>query len=221
MKLNHLRVPVVLGLVLLLVQLPVQGVNVPLGTAIPGGAGSLLNGTSFDLRTTLFSGDAITTGAESWVVIQLPKGDQIQLQPGSSAAVSGDGQEVAVALERGVAAARSGNGQLVSISARGLLVRPSATATYQVALRGDSVVVTSHAGPLEVQGPNRTVVVPAGKAMQFVLAANAAPGRTGVGAQNLNEGLVWLVIIAAGAVTGATIAVINHENAENVSPSTP
>ena len=222
MKSNDLRALLVVGLVFLLVQLPVEGANVPLGRIIPAGEGSVLNGTGLKLQSTLFSGDKVTAGADSWVLVQLLQGDQVQLGPAGSMSVTGSAQEVLVTLERGLAAARSGGAQLVSISARGLMVRPAGKAKYQVAIQAGAIVVTSQEGALSVQGSNRTLVVPSGKAMKFVLASNATPGRAGVGAKNVNEALIFVILVAAGAVTGATIAAINHEQGQDVvSPSVP
>ena len=94
MKLNDVRGPLVLGLILLLIHLPAQGANVPLGRIIPAGDGSALNGTGLKLQSTLFSGDKVTAGTDGWVLVQLPQGDQVQLGPASSMAVTGSAQEI-------------------------------------------------------------------------------------------------------------------------------
>jgi len=220
MKQNDLRGFLVVGLVFLLVQLPVQGANVPLGRIIPAGDGSALNGTGFKLQSTLFSGDKVTAGTDSWVLVLLLQGDQVQLGPAGSMSVTGSAQEVLVTLERGLAAARSGGAQLVSISAGGLMVRPSGKAKYQVAIQADAIVVTSQEGALSVQASNRTLVVPSGKAMKFVLAANVAPGRTGVGSNSLNEAAVGIILVATAIAIGTAVA-IENENSQPVSPSSP
>jgi len=195
-----------------------QGANVPLGKVIPAGSGTLLNGITLQLEATLFSGDALVAGPESWVVIQLIGGNQLQLAPGSSMSVTANEDDLLVTLDRGLALTRSGNGQAVSVAARGLLIRPSEKAIYQVTLRDDAVEVLSQEGALEVQGGNRTVAVPSGKAMRFVLAANTAPGRTGVGANNINaEAVIILLLVAGGAITGGVIAAQNDKAPESPS----
>lgn len=212
--------PLALGLSLLLTTLPAWSADTPLGIFVPGAGTSSLNGVGLKVRSTLFSGDTVSTQAASGASVLLRGGDQVQLGPASAATLTLTEGGLLVKLESGLAVTRSGKGQQISVSTRGLLIEPTGTVTYQVTVAGNAVVVATHGGSVSVRGGDQSFVVPPDKGLRFVAAANAVPGRTGAGAQNLNEGLVWLVIIAAGAITGATFAVINHENAV-VSPSTP
>lgn len=211
--------PLALGLTLLLVAVPGWSANAPLGKVIPGAGTSALNGTPLKVESTLFSGDVVSTPANGGAVVLLREGDQVQVGPASAVTLTAAEEEVLVKLERGFAAARSGHGRQISMRALGLLIRPTEAATYQVTVEGNAVLVVSQQGSLLVQGSNRTAVVPSAKAMRFVLVANATPGRTGVGASSINEAAIAIILVAAGAITGAALAVKNHENA--VSPSAP
>lgn len=212
MKRADLRGPIVFGLILLLAQLPVMGASTPLGNVIPRTGTTLVNGTALALETTIFSGDTVATQEGGTAQIMLPRGNQVHLGPASSAVLSGDAHQVVVTLTQGMTVARSGNGQQVSVMARGLLVQPSGAASYEVALDGSAILVSALQGSVEVQGTNRSFVVPAGKAMKFELAANSAPGPTGVGAQNMAPGAAAAIAIAVSVGVSVPVAMVYANN---------
>jgi len=221
MKRNYWQGLLALGLSLLLVQLPTWGANTLVGKVVPGAGISQLNGIQLKFESTLYSGDTLSTQADSGAMVLLPEGDQIHLGPAAALTVSEKNGALHLSLERGRAAARTGHTG-VSLAARGLLIRASGPAFFQVTMEKEAVLVTSQQGDLQVQGRNQSFVVPSGKAMRFVLARNVAPGRTGAGANNLNELAIWIVIVATGAAIGAGFALENHNESQvPVSPSTP
>lgn len=214
MKCIDLKLPIALGLTLLLVQLPVLGTNAPVGKVIPRRGATLLNGTELKLQTTLFAGDTVATQAESLALILLSQGDQVHLGPATAAALSEYGEELVVSLERGMTLARSGNGRQVSVNALGLLVRPSGMATYEVAIDGKVVVVVSQQGSVEVQGTNRSIMVPSGKAMKFgVVAAPEGSLPVGAGAHNLSPGaaLGWALAVSLGVTLAIVLPILLNE----------
>jgi len=139
-------------------------------------------------------------------VVQLPLGDQIHVGPASSVTLNGSDQQVVVGLERGMTIVRSGQGQKIPVNALGLLVQPAGPALYTVTIQEGDVYVQSDEGSLEVQGTNKSVVVPAGKAMKFELAADTAAGRVGAGANSLTPGQAAAIVLAVSV--GVTVGVV-------------
>lgn len=200
MKRSRVGSFVVVVAALLLASFSVWGMNTPLGKAVPRTGGSALNGTALQLETTVFSGDSLATRIDGLAVVLLAQGDQVHLGPDTAVTFSGDAQQVLVALERGMTLARSGNGQQVAVNARGLLVRPLGQASYEVAIEGNAVLVASRHGDLDVQGTNRSFVVPSGKIMKFELSTDTSSAAdVGRGASNMSPGVAAAVAIAISA----------------------
>ncbi len=216
MKLANVGRLIAVALVLLLVQLPLLGgTGVPLGKVIPRAGRSLLNGADLTAETTVFLGDRVATQADGVALVLIPQGRQVQLAPSSSATLGGKGGELLVNLESGVALAQSGSSGSLSVAARGLMIRPSGMANYQVIIEGSFVTVSSQQGSVEVRGANRSLVVPSGKAMKFELAANPEAGRVGVGAHNV-FGSAAAIIISTAIAVGVSIPVaVNLANARS------
>ena len=232
MKRMSIRTPIVLGLVMLLVHLPLLGANTPLGKVIPRSGSIALNGMELKVETTFFSGDTVATQADSGAVVLLLQGELVFLGPDSRATVNGEGEDIVVVLESGMTrihsgnahAVYAGNGHAVYTNARGLVIRPSQKAVYQVAIEGSVVLVGSQQGSVEVVGANQSVVVPAGKAIKFEVAmTNPLPGPTGVGAHNLAPSAIILIALAAaGAAVVGGFAIANSTGGKAaVSPSEP
>ncbi len=201
------------ALVVLLVQLPLVGAGTPLGKVVPRAGSSLLNGADLTVETTVFFGDRVATEADGVALILVPQGQQVQLAPSSSATLSGKGGQLLVNLESGTTLVQSGNSGRLSVAARGLMVRPSGMANYQVIIEGSFVTVSSQQGSVEVRGANRSLVVPSGKAMKFELAANPEAGRVGVGAHNVFGAAAAVIISTAVSLAIAVpIAVVVANN---------
>ncbi|MDA2912720.1 hypothetical protein MYX77_01955 [Acidobacteriia bacterium AH_259_A11_L15] len=199
---SRARIAVTVLVIVTLVSLPVQGAN-PIGKAVPRTGTSLLNGTELKLETTIFPGDTLTTNDNGLALVELSQGDQIHLGPASSAAIHRLDQEVAVVLTRGMAAMRSGNASQISVNALGLWVRPTEKALYEVVVEENAVVVASSEGNIEVQGTNRSMIVPAGRTMKFEVSSNPNPGPVGAGSHDISQGAA--VGIAVAISVGITI----------------
>jgi hypothetical protein len=231
MKRSQLKSLLAIGVSILLINLPLMSATAPLGKVLPRSGNSRLNGTELLLETTLFSGDSIATEADSLALIELSLGEQIHVGPASSATVMTVEGDLVVALQSGIVRTKSGT---IAVDARGLMVRPTGAATYDVAIENNAVYVRAHDGSVEVNGSNQSFVVPADKAMKFELAANTAPGSVGIGADNITpgQGVVIALAVSLGVTLGVVVPVLLNEidNAERdaciraiqaVSPSAP
>jgi hypothetical protein len=198
--------PIALTLILLVAQLPVLGANAPLGKVVPRLGNTHVNGTALTLETTLFSGDSVATEPQSLAVVQLPLGDQVHVGPASSVVLNGSDQQVIVGLEQGTTIIRSGQGQTIPVNALGLFVQPVGPAAYTVTIQEGDVYVQPDEGSVEVRGTNKSVVVPAGKAMKFELAAATAPGPVGAGASSLTPGQGAAIALAVSL--GVTLGIV-------------
>jgi len=212
---KQVRNCIALVVALLLVYLPVLGANTPLGKIVPRSGSSALNGNALVLETTLFSGDNVSTQADGLAVILLPQGDQIHLGPASAVSVTEAGDGLVVSLERGMTLTRSGHGRTVSVNAAGVLVQPAGLASYEVAIDGGAIFVSSREGSVEVQGTNESFVVPAGKTMKFELAASTAAGPMGAGAHNISPGVAAVVAIGISLGVSIPLAFVLADNAED------
>ncbi len=206
-----------LMLALVLGQFPVWGMNTPLGKVVPRTGTALVNGGAVQLETTVFSGDTVATRLDGLAVVLLPQGDQVHLGPNSAATLTGNGQELLVALEQGMTMARSGNGQAISVNAHGIVVRPDGPASYEVAIDGKSLLVAARYGNLAVVAANGSFAVPSGKVMKFELTTETSPTTpSGRGASNMSPGVA---LIAAGAIGGGaavTTFLINQDDINNL-----
>ena len=213
MRTKDTRIPIALGLILLIAQLPVVGANTPLGKVVPRVGSSHINGTALTLETTVFADDVITTARQGLAVVQLPFGDQIHVGPASSVTLNGSDQKLVVDLERGITIIRSGQGQKIPVNALGLLIQPVGPAAYTVTIQEGDVYVQADEGSVEVQGTNKSVVVPAGKAMKFELAAATAPGAVGAGANSLTpgQGVAIALAVSLGVTLGVVWPVLNND----------
>ena len=206
-----------LMLALVLAQFPVWGMNTPLGKIVPRTGTALVNGGAVQLETTVFSGDTVATRLDGLAVILLPQGDQVHLGPNSAATLTGNGQELLVALERGMTLARSGNGQVVSVNAHGIMVRPNGPASYEVAIDGNALLVAARQGDLAVVAANGSFAVPSGKVMKFELTTEtSATTPSGRGASHMSPGVAAIAAAAAGGAAAVTTYVINQNDINNL-----
>lgn len=94
-------------------------------------------------------------------------------------------------------------------------------ASYEVGIDAKAVLVSSGTGSVQVQGMSRSFKIPAGKAMRFELAANAAPGQFGAGVRNISSGAAVVVraAITAGGALGVGLPIAlsaSEDDAEEV-----
>jgi len=181
------------------------------GKAIPRSGSVALNQLPLRIDTTLYPGDTVATAKDGLAFVALLGGNQVHLGPDTGVAFAEEGETLIIGLARGIVAVRSGESPL-SLNAIGIRVRPAASGLYEVAVDGNAVVVSSREGDIEVQGTNRTFVVPSGKAMRFELAQNTALGPTGVGANNLTPAVIIVLVAAIATATVTTALAIKYHN---------
>ncbi|MGH9862696.1 MAG: hypothetical protein ACRD35_04660 [Candidatus Acidiferrales bacterium] len=206
-----------LMLTLVVAQFPVWGMNTALGKVVPRTGTALVNGGAVQLETTVFSGDTVATRLDGLAVVLLPQGDQVHLGPNSAATLTGNGQELLVALERGMTMARSGNGQVVSVNAHGIMVRPNGPASYEVAIDGNALLVAARHGDLAVVAANGSFPVPSGKVMKFELTTEtSATTPAGRGASHMSPGVAVIFASLIGGGAALTTYLINQDDINNL-----
>jgi len=200
------KVTVTLGTLLLMGVLSAWAVSTPLGKAVPRSGNPTVNGTMVTLETTVFSGDSLTTPADGRAVVQLPMGDQVHFGPATSATLHGDRSDLIVGLEQGMVLARTGKGQRISVNALGIRVTPTEAGSYEVAIKGGTVLVAARQGAVEVFGTNGSFVVPSGKVMKFELTTESmAQTKAGVGAKAVAPGAAAAIAIAVSVGVGVPV----------------
>lgn len=209
MKRHDLRLPIVVGLVLLVVQLPVVGASSSIGKVVPGLGTTSINGTSITLATTVFSGDTVATQARGSAVVMLPMGGKARLGSATSATFNDN----MIALTSGVTWVHAGAGQTVLVNALGLVVRGTESSTFEVGIDGKSVLVAARSGNVEVVGMNSSLPIAEGNIMRFETVSKV---EAMAAAKNGQQAWIWTpknafwlaVIVAAGSsiLVGALIA---------------
>jgi hypothetical protein len=205
------RKSVAIALMVLLAHVPVMSAGAPIGKVVPGSGASSLNGIDLKLETTVFSGDTVSTKANSIAFVQFAQGDQVQLGPASKATLREGAGNLVLSMESGMSLIRSGQARDVMVNAAGLVVRPQGPATYEIYLLGKEVVVSSRQGQVEVLGTNRSFTLSSGKAMKFEVAPSAQ-GPVGVGAHNLAPIVAIVVATAISLAVAIPIAVVVADN---------
>lgn len=127
------------------------------------------------------------------------KNNQVHVGPGSEVRLTAAEGVTLASLQRGTLRVRNGDGETLLVEARGLLIAPEGTARYHVGLAKKGIVVSTEQGVVRVQGTSGSYTVPAGKAMQFDVAA-APQGPVGVGGNSI--GPVATAAIAIGVSLG-------------------
>ena len=206
------RKATVVAMIVLLAYVPVMSGEAPLGKVIPRSGASMVNGIDLKLETTLFSGDTVATKADSIAMIQLTLGDQVHFGPATTATLRGSSDGLVVSLNKGMTLARSGNARNILVNARGLLVRPEGSATYEVAIEGNAVFVASRHGNVDVVGTNRAFTLAAGKSMKFEL-GESTQGPVGVGAHNFAPIVAVAIATAISLAIAVPISVVVANNA--------
>lgn len=166
MRFDRPQMPVCVGLVLLLLQLPVMGDSSPVGKVVPRTGVSTLNGTNLKLETILYSGDIVATQSDGAVLVLLTGGDRVILGPSSQVTLKEYDDGLGLTLTAGVARIHTDN---VAILANGLVVRSAGEqGIFEVGIVDEDVLlVVAINGDVEVQATNNTVMVPMDHAMRF------------------------------------------------------
>ena len=216
MKRHDLRLPIVVGLVLLIVQLPVVGASSSIGKVVPGLGTTSINGTSITLETTVFSGDTVATQARGFAVVMLPMGGKARLGSATSATFNSASNESTIVLNSGVTKVHAGAGQTVLVNALGLLVRSTEGSTFDVGIDGKSVLVAARTGNVEVVGMDSSLPIAAGNVMRFETVSKAkAMAAAKNGQQFIMTPMMsfWLALaIAAGSSIVVSHFIADNEN---------
>lgn len=203
MRLASLRMPVCVGLALLLVQLPVRGGNSQVGRVIPRTGTSAVNGTDLLLDTTLYSGDLVSTQPEGSALVLASGGGRVLLGPSSSVSLAEYDNGLGLTLSRGVVRVHTSG---IAVLANGVVVRAAGDrGIFEVGLEGtDALLVFAISGDVEVQATNNTVVVPMDQVMRFEIKDVAGLAANPAGANSITPkrmAIAWLIV--TGATAGA------------------
>lgn len=225
MRLDRPQMPVCVGLVLLLLQLPVMGDSSPVGKVVPRTGVSTINGTSLQLETILYFGDIVATQSESAALMLLRGGDRVILGSLSQVTLKEYDDGLGLTLTAGVARIHTDN---VALLAKGLVIRSTGErGIFEVGIVDeDALLVVAINGDVEVQATNNTVIVPMDHAMRFetkdvegLLADPAGANR--ITPKRLT--VIWIFITAAAVVTTYYLAWtrICNKVKSQISPSQP
>lgn len=126
---NELRIPMALGLILLLADLPVRGA--PVGGAELIGVAKVsgqveINGLPLPGESNVYSGDRVSTGEESTLMLISGPQERIQLAPESSVRLRKQGETTVIVLEQGAVYFRSAGRTRAVIEEYGLEIEPAA-----------------------------------------------------------------------------------------------
>ncbi len=219
MKSNDLRLPLVVGLVLILAQLPLLSASSSIGKVVPVIGVTTVNGTRITLDTTVFSGDTVATQARGSAVLMLPMGGKARLGSATSATFNNN----MIVLTSGVTRVHAGVGQTVLVNALGLVVRGTEGSTFEVGIDGASVIVAARTGNVEVVGMNSSLPIAEGNVMRFETVSKAeAMAATRNGQQFIwtPQNAFWIAVIVSIGGSFLVSAII-HEALEDdpVDPS--
>lgn len=167
-----LRAAPALALSLLLVFLPVAHGSNPVVIGKLSAEGSAqINGVAAPAGATVFDGDRISAAGKGLATLTLSTGNRVLVMEKSAAQVRRVKSHFGVAVERGTVGIVQRAGEPLLVLAGGLVVRPAdESASYLVAIEGNSVTLSSASGKVTVEAANRSVTVESGKAMKFELA---------------------------------------------------
>ena len=174
--------------------------------------------------TTIFSGDQVSTEANSVAELVLNGGNGVLLSQSSAVTLSRDASQVIVRLRQGALALMSKNNSVPIIEGNGVLIKPAAdmTAVIEVAVRANSLRVLARRGSAIVVASDKSIEVPEGKELDATTAPESAQGPAKpTGVSRLSK---WKIIgITAAAVTGLGVTIIatrpNHADCGVESPA--
>lgn len=200
MRTHGLRMPTCVGLVLLLLNCPVFGIDSSLGRVIPRSGTSFVNATELTVATTIFSGNTITTQPEATAVVLLTGGDRILLGSSSHVTLKEYDNGLGLTLDSGFARVHSSS---LAVLANGVVVRAAGNqGIFEVGIVDeDALLVFAISGDVEVQATNNTIVVPMDQAMRFEMKDIVGPVTDPAGANSITPkrmAIVWVFITVAG-----------------------
>ncbi len=166
---NELRIPMALGLILLLADLPVLGA--PVGGAeligVAKASGQVeINGLPLPGESNVYSGDRVSTGEESTLMLISDPQERIQLAPESSVRLRKQGETTVIVLEQGAVYFRSAGRTRAVIEEYGLEIRTgsgSDSIAHVALVNPQRVQVSALQGSVEVRGEGQSVVLQPGQ----------------------------------------------------------
>jgi hypothetical protein len=166
---NELRIPMALGLILLLADLPVLGA--PVGGAeligVAKASGQVeINGLPLPGESNVYSGDRVSTGEQSTLMLISGPQERIQLAPESSVRLRKQGETTVIVLEQGAVYFRSAGRTWAVIEAFGLEIRTGSgsDSIAHVALGNpQQAQVSALRGSVEIRGEGQSVVLQPGQ----------------------------------------------------------
>jgi ferric-dicitrate binding protein FerR (iron transport regulator) len=180
----------------------------PLGQVIVKGQAKV-NKLVASSGTTIFSGDQVSTEANSVAELVLNGGNGVLLSQSSAVTLSGEASQVIVSLRQGALALVSKNNSVPIVEGNGVLIKPAAdmTTVIEVAVRADSLRVLARRGSAIVVASDQSIEIPEGKELDATTAPESAQGPTQpTGVSHLSK---WKIIgITAAAVTGLGVTVV-------------
>lgn len=166
---NELRIPMALGLILLLADLPVRGA--PVGAAeligVAKASGQVeINGLPLPGESNVYSGDRVSTGEESTLMLISGPQERIQLAPESSVRLRKQGETTVIVLEQGAVYFRSAGRTRAVIEEYGLEIRTgsgSDSIAHVALVNPQRVQVSALQGSVEVRGEGQSVLLQPGQ----------------------------------------------------------
>ncbi|MGH9407346.1 MAG: hypothetical protein ACRD3D_16125, partial [Terriglobia bacterium] len=184
---------------------PMFAGSAAIGT-VAGSLNATVSGQALLPSTTVFSGDQLQV-KDGAAVIALASGSRMTLGSETEARLFQEPNGVAVTLTKGnVSIYHPAKGAALVVNTRGWSVTPGAgyKSVGQVAMIGDSVVLTAKQGSLHVVGNGRTLDVAQGKTVTL-LPHDAAMPQTGTSQKLAGGGSTAL---EAGALGAGVVAAI-------------
>ena len=187
------------------------------------GAGPIeINGAPFGGRASLFSGDAVKTGAGAPLTVTSSAAERFRIEPNSSAQVARVQQSNLIRLENGSVEFDTAGATSASLPG-GVTVHPAAskpTVALVHRLANGNAEVTVYKGSVEVAALNAKALVLAGHTA-LVRALSTTSNAQNSNANNNHKKKAWAIFIAAGASAAAVGAVLANEQSNPVSVVDP
>lgn len=183
------------------------------------GAGPIeINGAPFGGHASLFSGDAVKTGARAPLTVISSAAERFRIEPNSSAQVAKVQQGNLIRLENGSVEFDTAGAISASLPG-GLTVHPAAskpTVAMVHRLANGNAEVTVYKGSVEIAALNAKAMVPAGHTA-LVRALSATSNAQNSNSNNNHKKKAWAIFIATGVSAAAVGAVLANEQSNPVS----
>lgn len=199
------------------------------GSAIVGSVSGSINtsvgGHAVLPNSTIFSGDTLKVSGDGAAVVSTLKGSRLTFGHNAFASFVEEQGAVTVVLNQGgVAMNRPAAGEKVRVKVGDVSVTPAEgfSSIGEVAMNGDSVVITAKEGSLNVQGSDgKPMNVEKGKTI--TVATKNARGPQSTGGAGVSGGITPIegveIAGAAGGVIGGVYGIINHERIKDLQHS--